>query len=129
MIEHELYNYDETKKEIEQLKNEIIESPPPPISERVNIQTGVISDTTFNKANKIYTNSFITHMERTVRAIDRALMQLDDIHNEIFELKYRQGKNWRQVLSIAHFGQDTFFKKRRELIYQVAVNMGFVEIS
>jgi RinA family phage transcriptional activator len=128
VIEHELYNYDETKREIEQLKNELIETPPTPMHERMDIQNSEISDPTHSKAYKILSNTFITHMERTVRAIDRSLAQLDEIHNEIFELKYRQGKSW-QIISIdMSISRPQYFKKRRELVRQVAYNMGFINV-
>ncbi len=129
VVEHELYNYDATVNEVDRLRDEHINTPPVPPHESINIQRTESSNPTHDKAYKIMSNSVIAHMDRTINAIDKALIQLDEMHNEIFELKYRQGKNWRQIIDIAHMGQDTFFRKRRELIYQVAVNMGFINIS
>ena len=109
------------------MKDEIIGSPPLPISEQVNIQRSAVSDPTHNKTATLCSNVTLQYMERTVKAIDRALMQLDEIHNEIFEHRYRKNKNWRQTLSEICIGQDTYFKKRREIIIAVAMQLGLAD--
>ncbi len=127
MIEFELYNYDNTKEEIEAIKDEIIGGSPLPVGEQDNVQRTTVSDPTFTKAAVLTTNVTLLYMERTVKAIDRALMHLDEIHNEIFEHRYRQGKNWRQALTELCIGQDTYFKRRREIIFAVAAQMGLIQ--
>ena len=108
------------------MKDEIIGGSPLPISEKDNIQRSTISDPTFSKATVLTTNVTLLYMERTVRAIDRALMQLDELHNEIFEHRYRKNKNWRQTLSELCITQNTYFRKRREIIFAVAAQFGFI---
>ena len=124
MIEFELYNYDNTKEEIEAIKDEIIGGSPLPVGEQNNVQRTTVSDPTFTKAAVLTTNVTLLYMERTVKAIDRALMHLDEIHNEIFEHRYRQQKNWRQSLCELYISQDTYFKRRREIIHAVAAQLG-----
>jgi RinA family phage transcriptional activator len=124
MIEFELYNYDNTKEEIEAMKDEIIGRPPLPAVEQDNIQRTTVSDPTYSKVVTMTTNVTLSYMERTIKAIDRALQRLDETHNEIFEQRYRQGKNWRESLSELYISQDTYFKKRREIILAVAVQLG-----
>ena len=109
------------------MKDEIIGSPPLPVGERENIQRSTVSDPTFSKTAVLCSNVTLQYMERTIKAIDRALIQLDELHNEIFEQRYRQNKNWRQTLSEVCIGQDTYFKKRRELIIAVAMQLGFID--
>lgn len=124
-IEHELYNYDETRLQIEAMRSEIIGSPATVGCEVERVDTGTkTGDPTQAKAIKLSTNTSLLRMEQTVRAIERALLLLDEDHNEIFELRYRQGKNWRQVTSELCMGQNMYFKKRREIIYAVAVQLG-----
>ncbi len=126
IIEHELFNYDDTKAELEALKDQVINAPPPPPDERANVINGSVSNPTLTKTEKILSNSVITHMDRTVRAIEAALMLLDEQHNEIFEYRYRQGKNWREIVSVMPISERHYFRKRREIILAVAVQLGFV---
>jgi len=123
MIEFELYNYDNTKAEIETLKDEII-SGPAIVLEGDRVQKTTISDPTFARAAVLATNTTLLYMERTLNAIDRALMRLSEEHNEVFEHRYRHGKNWRQSVCELCISQDTYFKRRREIINAVAAQLG-----
>ena len=125
-MEHELYNYEETKLEIGRLKEEIINTPPTPIHERTGAQKTGVSDPTNRKTEKILSCATIAHMEKTIRVIERALMQLDEIHNEIFELKYRKGRSWQMVIIDMSISQSQYFKKRRELVILVARGLGYI---
>ena len=129
MIEHELYNYDSTREVIEALKDEIIGSPPLPIGDQDNIQRTTVSDPTHAKAVKLTTNATLLYMERTIKEIDRALMVLGEDHNEIFELKYRQGKSWQAVADEIPVSRETYFRKRRDIILTVACNLGIANPS
>ena len=124
MIEFELYNYDNTKEEIEVIKDEIIGGSPRPAGEQARVTNTAVSDPTFTKAAILTTNVTLLYMERTIKAIDRALMQLSESHNEIFELKYRQGNHWKQVLSKMYISERHYFRQRRELIEAVGMQMG-----
>ena len=86
-IEHELYQYAETKKEIELCREEIMESRP---SSEVSVQSG-LGDSTASKGIKLMTSPFLLKAERTIRAIDNSLNMLCDNHRRLFELKYIQG--------------------------------------
>jgi len=125
MVEHELFNYDVTKAEIERLKDEIINKPPV-AGEQERVQESEVSNPTERKGLRLVSNTALLHMERTVGAIERALMQLEEEHNEIFELRYRQGLSWREVLSQTYMAQNSYFRKRRELVNAVAVNLGLI---
>ena len=129
MVEFELFNYDETKKQLAELEEELYDVTAMRPFDAINVQTNKTGNPTEVSAIKLMSRSSVSiaRMERTVRAIDRALVQLDETHNEIFELKYRQGKNYRQVLSDGCFAQDTYFRKRRELIQAVALQMGLTD--
>ena len=109
------------------MKDEIIDTPPKPACEQDNIQRTTVSDPTHNKAAKICSNVTLQYMERTIKAIDTALMRLDEIHNEIFEQRYRQGKNWRQIISEVPVSERQYFRKRREIILAVAVQLGLAD--
>lgn len=126
IIEHELFNYDNTKAEVSMIKDEIIDAPPLPMSEQVNIVRGGVSNPTLAKTEKLLSNAVLAHMDRTVRAIDRALIMLDEQHHEIFDLRYRQGKNWREIVTVMPISERHYFRKRREIIITVAVQLGYI---
>jgi len=126
MIEFELRNYDYTLEIIEGIKDEIINKPPMAVGETERVMDSRISNPTERKGLRLVTNTALDHMERTVKAIDRALESLEEEHREIFKLHYRGKRDWRQVLSMMYISQDTFYRKRNELIEQVAIELGLV---
>ena len=120
-IEFELYNYDKTKLELEQEEEDIREGTFTPDNSPVQSKPG---DTTATKAVRLTTNTAIVRMTKTLQAINQALSLLDESHNQVFELKYRQNNHWRVVADRMFVSQDTYFKRRRELIEMVALQMG-----
>ena len=123
-IEHELYNYDSTLEEIENLREDIINAPP--LRETVP-SSGYVSDPTARKAAKLVTNTALVRMARTVAAVDKSLARLTDDHRAVFELKYRQGLRWQQVCVEIPTSERTYFRLRRELVHMVALELGLAE--
>lgn len=124
-IEHELYNYDLTKKELEEIRQEIISLSSSPGFVTVG-GTG-ISDDTGRKAVRLITNAAIARMARTLAAIDRALMRLADHHRQLFDLKYQKGLPWQEICMRMHIERSTYFKYREELVHMVALEMGLLK--
>ncbi len=124
-VEHELYNYDSTKRYIEDLRDSIIHQTIP----RETIPgTGHVSDPTARKAIKLVSSPVLAHMERVVNAVDKALKRLSDDHVSLFELKYRQGLSWRRVCAEMPTSERTYFRLRRELVLMVACELGLVDV-
>ena len=121
-VEHELYNYESTSEEISYMKDDIVNSSPP-ITDRV--QSG-IGNTTQSKGIQLTSNVALMRMEKTVKAIDSAMKLLGEEHAQIFHYKYKDKMDWRQVVMEIPTSQDTYFRKRRELVYMVALQMGLV---
>ena len=123
-VEHELYNYDNTLLEMENLREGIIEAPP--LREAVP-GTGYVSDPTARKATQLVTNTALARMARTVAAIDKSLARLSEDHRSLFELKYRQTMPWKRVCQELPASERTYFRMRRELVEMVALEMGLAE--
>lgn len=121
-IEHELYNYDEIKQSLVEIREDVLEGSPPPPDGTPNLKGQVVKPTEI-KILKLSTPA-ILHMERTIRAIDRALNRLDDTHRHLFELKYRQELNWQKVCMTMPISERTYFRARGELVGQVAEELG-----
>ena len=126
VIEHELYNYDYTKEQVGRMRDEIIVGVPAMPSEGDRVQSNRISKPTEKKGTELASSVALLHMEHTVKAIDRALLLLGEDHVELFELRYKEKQNWRQTICETGWAQQTYFRKRRELVYAVAVQLGYV---
>ena len=99
----------------------------PTIGDNDRVQGNKISNPTLTKTIELATNAEVEYMSRIVRAVNTALLLLDEQHNEIYIRRYKKKENWRQTLSVMFISQDTYFKKRRELIQMVAVQMGLAK--
>ena len=124
-IEHELYNYDLTKKLVDELREDIILSAP--YKEAVGSTKAGVSDATAKKAVKLVSSITLARMTKTVIAIDRALARLTDDHRLLFELKYRQALPWQKVCDEIPTSERTYFRLRREVVYMVAAELGLAE--
>lgn len=124
-IEHELYNYEETKKKIYELREDILEEMPVPFKEVVP-GTGHISDPTARQATKLVTSTALKKMVDNVTAIDRSLDRLNDDHRQLFVLKYQHALHWKKVCSEMPVSDRTYFRLRRELVLMVAAEMGLL---
>lgn len=122
-IEHELYNYTATKQEIAELREDIISAPP--IRDVVS-GTGSVSDPTSRKALQLTSNKVLARMERTVRAIDRALSRLSDEHGQVFVAKYIQCQPWQQTVAEMPLSQATYFRLRKEIVVAVGIELGLI---
>jgi RinA family phage transcriptional activator len=125
VIEHELYNYDYTKEQVKAMSEDIIGGPPTVATDADRVQTNRINKPTEQKGIKLASNIVLLRMEHTIKAIDRALLLLDEDHVELFELRYRQKQNWRTTVCETGAAQAAYFRRRRELVYAVAVQMGY----
>lgn len=122
-IEHELFNYQQTKKDLEFEKERIIESSP---FQEVAIQCGN-GDTTANKAIKLTSSAFILKAEKTVNAINKSLNMLGDTHNDLFNLKYIEGRPKKEVYLEMNISERSYFRIRRELVTVVGQQLGLIK--
>ena len=121
-IEHELYHYEVTKQAIEDMREDIISEVPQMSGDVVSSFT--ISDTTQKKATRLITNAALLRMSKTTESIDRALDKLEDVHRQLFYLKYQERKKWREVCEELPTSERTYFRVRRELVLMVALELG-----
>ena len=124
-IEFELYNYQETKRELERYKEEILESTNIP---EVNVQT-MPGNVTESKAIKITSSPFVMRAEKTIKAIDKALAILGEQHWRIFKLKYCDCMPWQEVCLEMDISDRTYFRWRRELVAMVGQQLGLLNIE
>jgi len=126
-IEHEMYSYDDLKRELKLYREQIIEgtgSQEPGMS----VQSG-LADTTQSKAVKLTSSKFVLNTDRIIKAIERSLELLDERHRELFELKYQKGLPWQEVSAEMCISDRTYFRVRRELVTVIGQQLGLVNVE
>lgn len=123
-IEYELYSYDQTKKDLELLREEILHGTPPP-EEGHSSGPG---NPTESKGMRLISSPVIVRLERIVSAIERTIGQLTEDHSQLFTLKYIQGKHWRIVCQEMPTSERTYFRLRRDIVELVAEKIGLAQI-
>ena len=124
-IEHELYNYDEIKKELAWYREAILEGTPY-VEVSGNPQP---SDSTGSKVIRLTSTSFVIQSERVINAVDKSISILGDKHRELFEWKYQKGLPWQEVALEMGVSDRTYFRLRRELVITVGQHLGIVNIE
>jgi RinA family phage transcriptional activator len=125
MIEAELYCYHESKKQLELLREEIIESTP---SQEISVKSSP-GDPTQTKAIKLVNNREIIEMERRLKAIDKAIEILKTNNEsrkyELLKMKYFE-RRYTDVGICMELGisERTFYRWRREIIELIANFLG-----
>ncbi len=124
-IEHELYSYEQTKKDLALYREQILEGTVYP---EVSVQSG-ISDTTQAKAVKLTSSAFVIQSERVIQAIEKSLDILGDRHKELFKLKYQLGVSWPNITMDMGISDRTYYRLRRELVCMVGQQMGLINVE
>lgn len=126
MIECELYNYEISKKEIQEFENDIIEGRN---VYEVAVQTGH-GNSTQSKALQLISSYSIREMERRVDAIEYAINVLEScpeprklelLKMKYFERKYIDRGIWQEL----NIEQATFYRWRKEIIRLIADRLGY----
>lgn len=124
-IEYEMYHYIEYKKEIANIREEILEgSPEPPDGQPKGSGT---SNPTENKALKLITPKGYSEMEKTISSIDTALSLLSERQKEIFKLQYVNQENVNAICRKLYISYETFNRDRRKVVEKVGLELGAIK--
>ena len=128
-VEHELYNYEASKRQLEELREDILSKAERPV-EVVKIGGGGSKptgrDITSETGIELVTNSALVRLSRRIIEIEEALRQLSPSHRQLFKLKYCDGRRWPEICANLHIEQSAYYKCRRELIMMAAVKMALL---
>ena len=125
-IERELYDYEDTKKAILDLKDEILH-PYKAKDDNKDIKGNATSSPTENTAIKIICNKQLNRMINTVRIIDKVVDKLDDDLKKLYDLKYRKQIHYNKIISYhLPMGEATYFRKRNRIVELIANELGYV---
>src|SRR5690625_281929 len=124
-IESELYSYRETLKEINKLREQIINR----ADDDENIGGGksnIPQSPTEQIATELVTHRTLQNLVKITDAISSTYESVEDEHRSVIDLKYFKHPNlyWDDVAYQLSMHRNTVFKYRREFIILVANKLG-----
>jgi RinA family phage transcriptional activator len=127
LIEAELRNYKETLKDVENMREEIIEGSS---YQEVSVQTGTTGDNTYNKASRLMTSRALLEAEKRVEAIEYTIGVLKSCPEpkkfQLLELKYfaKEYTDYGIMIKL-NVEKTTFYRWRKEILSIVADRLGW----
>jgi len=128
-IESELRNYEHSKKDLEDIKEDILEGGS--AGDNMGIRGSGPSDTTGSKALRLITNKRVKKLEETIRAIDVVVGELDEEKYRLVELKYWQRPRLLSDMGIAqqlNISRPTLYRWIDGILLAIAVEIGLVDM-
>jgi RinA family phage transcriptional activator len=125
-IEQELYSFHATKKEIEQLRNDIIHSTPKAYE---GSRSNSVSSPVEAKVSRLLTSRRIEYLQDVIEAIDEVYQALPNDKKRLVEMKYwkrPQLLTWEGIALECNISRVTAFRWRDEIIMAIANRLGWV---
>ncbi|WP_088825667.1 DUF722 domain-containing protein [Listeria goaensis] len=129
-IEDEIRYYHDTKKELEQLRvNVVLGSAFQEYSDE-NIgggSAGQINNPTEQRALLLQMDKQIERRQRVIFALESVLNKLSDEDNQLIHFRYwdRSKPTWVWIASKLNMSESTAKRKRRDIIYKIAERLGY----
>ena len=124
-IEHELYNYERYKKELELERQAILDSSPlPPDGQPKGT---ALSNPTEKKAIALWSNIGIVALQRSINAVEQTIKELDQTHKDVFEQIYINGR--RDVYKLCDelcISEPTLRRKKSNIVMLTGKNLGII---
>lgn len=125
-IETEIKFYHETKKEYEQLVNDIIESSGGNDSDGSSSSIG--GSVTEYKAMALVSNPRLSHMEKTMKAIERTINSLEPDQKRFISMKYWENRYTMDGIAVElKYNKRTLYKWRDKICMDVAKDLGMID--
>ncbi len=128
-VEMELENYNDTRRELAELINDILEASPPPPDGMPRGSTP--GDPTAQKATRLTTSKRIQYLEQTIKAIESVVDNLDPERLRLVELRYWQRPRRYTDEGIAlklNVSRMTMYRWNVDICRAVAVRLGVLPL-
>lgn len=125
-IESELYAFEDTKKEIERIREEILHRTP--MIDNPEGRANAPSDPTATAATLLMTHRRLDQLERIVKAIDQIYQELPDDKKKLIKLKYwtkPQTKTWEGIAQEINISRRQALRWRNEIVFAIADAIGW----
>ena len=125
-IEHEFYNFEFYKFELERIREDIAEeSPPPPDGAPKGNKTG---NPTEQKVIAMVEGVSVLALSKTILAIELSLQSLSDEHKRVFQEVYVKGrKDYYALSDDLHISYETLNRRKKELITAFGLRFGIIK--
>ena len=123
-IDYELQHYEENKKELERLREEILDaSPAPADGQPRGNSTG---NPTERKAMKLVSSTALLKIESTIKAIEKIYDQLNDDYKLFFDWNYKRNAGIVKTCQEVNIAEKTYYRWRDSIVYNVGMELGLL---
>jgi len=126
MIEWHLQHYHEDKRQLEEIRRDLIPSYTTSY-DKSPVKSGGVSDPTADTAIKLVSSPYILSLERSIRAIDFVLKNCDETDLKLIELIY-----WKRSHTVAgaaakvNLSKTPAYYRINKILRAIAVEIGLV---
>lgn len=126
-IEAELYAYYETKKEIQRIREEIINGSIDVDENFGGSKGNEPGRPTERIVTRLVTDRRLRNLEEVVEAIDTVYQSLPENHKKMIRLKYWSNRHlsWARVAEECHVHPNTMTRMRRDVVFAIAEKLGW----
>lgn len=128
-VEWQLRYYREDKRQLNEIKRDLIPSGVQGYSLTAGVDGGDASRTTEDIAMKMISAPYIRRLEITIDAIDRALERMDDVDKKLIELVY-----WRKEYTpegagmVVGIAKTAVYQRINKILGLIAFELGYVSV-
>lgn len=124
-IDYELQHYEENKKKLEELRNDIIEASPEPPDGQPKGQ-GTTGNPIERKVMKLTSSVALIEIEKRVNAIDKVYKHLDNDYKEFFDWNYKKNMGIVKTCMEVNISERSYYNMRDKIVYNVGMEMGLI---
>jgi RinA family phage transcriptional activator len=128
-IESELYSYQDTKKEMDRLRQQILYGSNNPDENDCSGKNSVrsIGRPTERIATRLVMDKQLRNHEEMIEAIDYVYDVSSEDHKKVIQTKYwsRKPLNWDDVATQLNMHRNTALKYRKEIVLAIASKVGW----
>ena len=129
IVEWQLEHYVEDRRQLEEIKRDMIPSPTASYSLTGGVSGGDTNRTTENVAVGIATNPYIMQTERSCKAIERVISGCNETDIKLIDLVY-----WKQAYTVEGAGmkvglsKSSAYRHANDILTDIALEIGYVNI-
>lgn len=123
-IDQELQHYEDNKKKLLQLREEIIEASAAPSDGQP--RGNATGNPTEQKTMKLVSSVALLRIENTVNAIEKVYNQLNDDYKLFFDWNYKNGAGIVKTCQEVNIAEKTYYRWRDNIVYSVGAELGLI---
>jgi len=124
-IDYELQHYEDNKKKLDEIREEILEASPLPPDGQPRGQGGT-SNPTEQKAVKLISSVALMKIEKTINSIDKVYEHLEMDYKTFFDWNYKKNVGIVRTCQEVNISEPTYYRWRDKIIYMVGEEMGLI---